>query len=434
MEPAVPSDPLNRERAVPAPGEAAEGGTRREGPSVAARDAARAGLYVHVPFCATRCTYCDFATDTLTRPALERYLASIERECAAREAEAASVVFTSVFFGGGTPSSLSSRHFRQVWGAIRRHFTIADDAEITLEANPESVRDALLETWRDCGVGRLSMGAQTFDDAELRTLGRIHGAARPEEALRRARVFGFERLSLDLMFGFPGNDAAAWARTLDRALALEPEHLSAYCFIPEPGTPLGHAVLEGHVALPAPEAQADQYEQLHAAVEGAGLAAYETSNFCRPGGEARHNLVYWLRRPYLGLGPSAHGLLGGRRYGNRRDLLPWANALDPGRPADDGAEREDERAEGLEIVMLGLRLCSGLRAADYPAAAWARVMAAHGPALERAIATGRLERTDAGFRVPRGLRFVVDDVIAWIAAEAERTPRRGELTGHPSPP
>jgi oxygen-independent coproporphyrinogen-3 oxidase len=395
-------------------------GGLQEGPSEAARDAARAGLYVHVPFCATRCTYCDFATDTLTRPALERYLDAIERECAAREATAADLRFTSVFFGGGTPSALASRHFVRVWNAIRRHFTIAPGAEITLEANPESVRDSLLETWRACGVGRLSMGAQSFDAEELRTLGRIHDAARPGKAVRRARAFGFERLSLDLMFGFPGNEAGAWARTLETALACEPEHLSAYCFIAEPGTPLGHAVIEGGIPLPSPDQQAAQYEQLHTAAEAAGFAAYETSNFCRPGGEARHNLVYWLRRPYVGLGPSAHGLLSARRYGNRRDLAPWALALETGGTVEAEEEGDEARAEALEVVMLGLRLCSGLRAADYSPETWARVERIHGEAIDHAVRTGRLERTAAGVRIPRALRFVADDVIAWIAAASER--------------
>lgn len=391
-----------------------------EGPSAAARDAARAGLYVHVPFCATRCTYCDFATGTLNRPALERYLDAVEADIRLRAPEAADLEFTSVFFGGGTPSVLSSRDFRRVWDALRASFRVTPDAEVTLEANPESVRDSLLETWRSCGVNRLSMGVQTFDPGELRTLGRIHDERKPAEAFARARAHGFARLSLDLMFGFPGHDDAVWARTLDRALALDPEHVSAYCFIPERGTPLGNAVLDGRVPLPAPEAQADQYARLHERLEAGGHAAYETSNFARPGAEARHNLVYWLRRPYAGLGPSAHGLLGGRRYGNVRDLAPWARRLAGGAAAEAESEAHDPAAAALEVVMLGLRLCSGLWRDDHPAALWREVTARHGAALERAVRTGRLLEAPRGWRIPRGLRFVADDVIAWIAAASER--------------
>jgi putative oxygen-independent coproporphyrinogen III oxidase len=415
MEPVVPPDSLTRDPATAA-GPA-------EGPGDAARDAARAGLYVHVPFCTTRCTYCDFATDTFSRVRLERYLDGLDAEFARRAPDADGIRFTSVFFGGGTPSTLASRHFRRVWKGLRDHFTIDAGAEITLEANPETVRDPLLEAWADCGVNRLSMGVQSFDPAELRTLGRIHDALRPGEAVARARAHGFKRLSLDLMFGFPGHTGECWARTLDSALALEPEHLSAYCFIPERGTPLGNAVLDGRIPLPAPEAQADHYEQLHAAVEAFGYAAYETSNFCRPGGEARHNLVYWLCRPYLGLGPSAHGFAGGARYGNTRDLMPWADALSAGDPLEDEVERPNSATAALELLMLGLRLCSGVHERDYPASLWASVRERHGHALEAAVATGRLERTTAGWRIPRSLRFVADDVIAWIAAAEPVAPR-----------
>jgi oxygen-independent coproporphyrinogen-3 oxidase len=413
VEPAVQPDSLIRARLRPDAGDA-------EGPSAAARTEARAGLYVHVPFCTTRCTYCDFATGTLSRPALERYLDAIESDIRARAPGVAGLEFTSVFFGGGTPSALASRHFQRVWDVLRASFRIADDAEVTLEANPESVRDTLLETWRACGVNRLSMGVQTFDPGELRTLGRIHDSNRPGEAFAQAKAHGFERLSLDLMFGFPGHQAGTWERTLQRALELEPEHVSAYCFIPERGTPLGNAVLDGNVALPAPEVQAEQYDRLHEVLNAAGYAAYETSNFARPGGEARGNLVYWLRRPYLGLGPSAHGLVEGRRYGNVRDLAPWASGLATGAVAESETEPHDPASAALEIVMLGLRLCSGLWREDYPADAWADVLRRHGTALDAAVRTGRLIVDLRGYRIPRSLRFVADDVIAWIAAESER--------------
>lgn len=425
MEPPVPPDPLSRAAGSAAPA---------EGPSAVARDAARAGIYLHVPFCTTRCTYCDFATGTLSRPALERWLDGIERDIRVRAAAAADREWTSVFFGGGTPSVLASRQFRRVAGALRVAFRLAPGAEVTLEANPESVRDPLLETWRECGVNRLSIGVQSFEPDALRLLGRIHDERRPAEAFARARAHGFERLSLDLMFGFPGHGAAAWNRTLDQALALAPEHLSAYCFIPERGTPLGNAVLDGRVPLPSPEAQADLYALLHERLETAGFAAYETSNFARPGAEARHNLVYWLRRPYVGLGPSAHGLLNGRRYGNVRDLAPWARMLAAGMAAEGESEAHQPAAAALEVVMLGLRLCSGLWRADHPEALWREVTARHGAALERAVRTGRLLEEPRGWRIPRALRFVADDVIAWIAAASERSEAPADLTRAGPPP
>ena len=377
---------------------------------------------MHVPFCAVRCTYCDFSTGSLSAPAVERYLGAMCREADARAAVASGRVFHSVFFGGGTPSALPAAAFRRLWRTLVGRFAVARDAEITLEANPESVRDDRLEAWTACGVNRLSFGAQSFDPGELRALGRVHTAERPADAVALARAHGVQRLSLDLMFGFPGHTLASWARTLDRVLALELEHVSAYCFIPEPGTPLGDAVAAGTAVLPDDDEQAAAYERLDATVGEHGYACYETSNFCRPGGEARHNLVYWLRRPYLGLGPSAHGLWDGRRYGNAYAFGAWAAALERGERPEVEAEAETRESRAREIVMLGLRLACGLHAADYAPAAWRDVAQRYGRAFDRALASGRLERCARGLRIPSRLRFLADDVIARIEADAARAP------------
>ncbi len=399
------------------------GGTHAaaDGPCEAARAEARTGLYVHVPFCATRCTYCDFSTGALSAAALERYLRALEREVVRRAPAAAGARFTSVFFGGGTPSSLSSRDFGRVGSLLRGHFAIARDAEITLEANPESVRPALLDAWAAAGVNRLSMGAQSFHADELERLGRIHDASRPARALELARAHGFRRLSLDLMFGFPGHTVARWTATLETALDCDPGHLSAYCFIPESGTPLGDAVARGAAELPLPEVQAECYALLTARLARAGYGCYETSNFCRPQEEARHNLVYWLRRPCLALGPSAHGYWGGARYGNHRALAHWAAALEADRLPVAEVEPECESSMAEEIVMLGLRLGSGLQPADYPEPEWRAVARRYGEALVAARRAGRIQPSDSGWRIAARHRFLADDVIGWIAARAERT-------------
>lgn len=390
-----------------------------DGPGVAARAAARAGLYVHVPFCATRCTYCDFSSGKLSSEALERYLAGIEHEAAMRAPAADGLMFHTVFFGGGTPSALPSRAFARVWRAITQSFAIAPGAEITLEANPESVRPALLEAWAAAGVNRLSMGAQSFDAEELALLGRIHDAARPAAAMAQARGFGFRRLSLDLMFGFPGHTEQRWRDTIERALEIGTEHLSAYCFIPEAGTLLGDAALQGARALPSPEAQADLYEQLVTRLAHAGHGCYETSNFCRPGAEARHNLVYWLRRPYGALGPSAHGFLGGERYANHYGLVPWVRALESATLPEESREQESEASTTQEIVMLALRLGTGYQPADHAPEMTGAMKRRYGAAFAEALATGRLERCGDGVRVPPRHRFVADDVIAWIDARVD---------------
>ena len=415
-------------------------GLALEGPSPAARAEARRGLYVHVPFCATRCSYCDFSSGSLSATALERYLEGMEREVALRAPSVAGQVFSSVFFGGGTPSALSARHFRRLGQALRSNFAIAPGAEITLEANPESVRPALLEAWREAGVNRLSMGAQSFVPAELERLGRLHDAERPAAAIAAARAHGFRRLSLDLMFGFPGHTEQTWRHTLERALEIRTEHLSAYCFIPEPGTPLGNAALSGAAPLPGPEEQAEHYALLTETLAAAGLGCYETSNFCRPGAEARHNLVYWLRRPYLGLGPSAHGLLNGVRYGNHYALERWASELALGRQPQSETEPESPERAASECVMLALRLSTGLKFADYPRPLARAIERRYAGAFDHAVAIGRLASAPGTLRIAATHRFVADDVIAWIEARAERpgvdSAPRGSvpLLACPSPP
>ena len=399
---------------------APEAGWAAPSPSRHAREEARAGLYVHVPFCAVRCTYCDFSSGSLSAAAVERYLEAMAREAGLRAPSVGHLRFTSVFFGGGTPSALSARHFRRLWATLNRHFTLEPAAEVTLEANPESVRPALLEAWAEAGVNRLSMGAQSFDPRELEMLGRIHSAARPAEAVALARAHGFRRLSLDLMFGFPGHDPERWRATIEAALELDPGHLSAYCYIPEPGTPLGDAVGRGEQRLPEPEVQADMYDVLALHLGAAGYRCYETSNFCRPNEEARHNLVYWLRRPYLGLGPSAHGLWGEERYGNFYAMARWAGALEARVPPESEREVESERSLAQEIVMLGLRLAAGVDPADHSERIWLMVERRYRRAFERAQASGRLERTErGGVRIPPRFRFVADDVVARVEADAE---------------
>jgi oxygen-independent coproporphyrinogen III oxidase len=419
LEPHLPVDPLS------------DGA-----PSAAIRDAARVGLYVHVPFCARRCSYCDFSSDELRVPAVERWAAALEREIARRAPSAAGTEFSSLFFGGGTPSAIAPAVFTRVMRALRAAFRLAPDAEVTLEANPESVRPERLDAWAAGGVRRLSMGAQSFEPGELATLGRIHPAARPAEAFALARAHGFTHLSLDLMFGFPGHTDAHWAATLERALALAPEHLSAYCFIPEAGTALGDATLTGRAPLPAPEEQAERYAAFVASAARAGLARYETSNAARPGAESRHNLTYWLRRPYLGLGPSAHGLWEGTRYANHHATERWAESLERGEPCEAEREAETDASVADEALLLGLRLDCGLQPGDHPAAARAALRARHGRALEEAVACGRLERAGEGWRVPPALAFVADEAIAWVAARAAAgfdSPEPCSVTSRPCP-
>lgn len=387
------------------------------GPGPRARDEARCALYVHVPFCAVSCPYCHFSKTGLSRAAVERYLVALEREIALRAPLASGHAFSSVFFGGGTPSALGSWAFDRMWNALKGAFTIAPSAEITLEVNPESMGPRLLETWARAGVNRLSFGVQSFVPSELAALGRMHDEHRAAEAFALARAHGFQRLSLDLMFGYPGHTAAHWTRSLDAALALEPEHLSAYGFIPEPGTPTGDAVERGEAHMVAPELEASFHAEADARFTAAGLALYETSNWSRPDAESRHNLTYWLRRDHLALGPSAHGLWQGVRRANSHHLADWAQALESG--ADPATlERDTPASRADETVMLALRLGSGLVLADLPTAHRHELELRYGAAFEAGEAQGRLIRTPGGWCIPREHRFVADDTLAWLAVRA----------------
>jgi oxygen-independent coproporphyrinogen-3 oxidase len=375
---------------------------------------------VHVPFCAVRCTYCHFSTATFESGLLERWLGAIEREAALRAPAAEGIAFTSLYFGGGTPSAISARHFARLHHAIASHFTLAPDAEVTLEANPESVRPALLDAWAEAGVNRLSLGAQSFEPSDLTLLGRVHDEHRPAAALALASSHGFERLSLDVMFGYPGHTRAAFARTLETALAQPIEHLSAYSFIADRGTPLGDAVHEGRAREADDEQQAHMYAAYLDAAASAGMRPYETSNVSRPGAESRHNLTYWLRRDYLALGPSAHGLWRGERYANLWSTHEWAAALEAACTPEASREPQSERSLAEEILMLGLRLGSGLRLADYSAGERAVLERCFGEALADAVRERRIQRTEDGWRLAPEHRFVADDAIAWVLARADR--------------
>lgn len=389
-----------------------------DGPARRARDEARQALYVHVPFCAAPCPYCHFSKEHLSGAAVERWLAALELEAARWAPHASGERFSSLFFGGGSPSAIGPRQFQRAWRIVTSHFTLSPGAEVTLEANPETVKPGLLDAWAAAGVNRLSMGVQSFVPEELASLGRLHDEHRPGEAFALARAHGFQRLSLDLMFGYPGHTAERWARTLEAALALAPEHISAYGFIPEADTPLGDAVADGTAHTVAPELEAELHAQADARFAAAGLAPYETSNWSRPDAESRHNLTYWLRRDYLALGPSSHGLWRGVRYANARALGDWAARLESG--ADPAPEREQETAEtrAEETLLLGLRLASGLQPADLTEPHRGELHARYGAAFAAAVSAGRLEAFPDGWRIPAGHRYVADDTIAWLAVRA----------------
>ncbi|MBI4729985.1 MAG: radical SAM family heme chaperone HemW [Acidobacteria bacterium] len=356
------------------------------------------GVYVHIPFCPYKCPYCDFNVHVGASAAeVGAYLDALAREAewwAARHGPFPAA--GSLYLGGGTPTMVDPGLLAGAVARIRGVLPLAPGAEVSVEANPETVTAGGLAALRAAGANRLSVGAQSFSRPVLAALGRRHSPEDVRRAVRAAREAGFADVSLDLIYGGPGEDAAAWRESLGEALALAPEHLSCYALTIERPTALGHAVATGRMAAPDDEDQASKLEAALDVLQGAGYRHYEISNWARPGRESRHNLVYWTQGEYLGLGAGAHSHIAGVRFWNRK--LPRAYAADP-RAARAGEERLDPAARAEEWLQLRLRLIEGVDLAE-ARARLGRDLRADAEVLREAglvrVAGGRLTLTRRG--------------------------------------
>jgi putative oxygen-independent coproporphyrinogen III oxidase len=316
------------------------------------------GVYVHVPFCAHRCDYCDFATWTDRAHLMGDYVDACVVDLRRRYAGNALPPATSVFFGGGTPSLLPSELLVRVLDAIPR----VEGAEVTVECNPDSVDAAKLTAYRAAGVDRLSFGVQSSRAHVLAALGRTHDRDNVARSIAMAREAGFERVSVDLIYGTPGETIDDWNRTLDDVLALEPDHVSAYALTVEPATPLGKLVAAGASPAPDDDDQADKYAIVDARLGDAGFEWYEISNWARPGQECRHNLLYWTGGDYLAIGCAAHGYTAGRRWWTVRTperYIEQVAAGDDTRGTEAGSETLTASARAEESFALAIRLRGG---------------------------------------------------------------------------
>ena len=345
------------------------------------------GLYIHVPFCASKCAYCDFYSLAGSDALMDDYVSALCAQLDAFAERAAGYVVDTLYFGGGTPSYLGAGRLVRLLDAVRRLYHVAPDAEITLEANPDSVGEWFGEL-RAAGFSRVSLGAQSFDDALLKAVGRVHSAAQTAQAVETLRRAGFRNISLDLIYGLPGETAESWRRSVENAVALSPEHLSCYGLKVEPGTPLSR---RKGLGLPDDEAQADFYLWAADALSGRGYRQYEVSNFAKPGYESRHNLKYWTLGEYLGFGPGAHSDFGGVRFAWARDL----GAFVRGDWTLSESSRIAPRERAREKLMLGLRTSDGVALSDMEAG-FARQCAEAGYAVADG---GRFRLTPRGFLV-----------------------------------
>lgn len=364
------------------------------------------GIYIHVPFCATRCGYCDFNTYTPAElgganPA--GWLAAVRLELALAAAQVGPRLVDTVFVGGGTPTMLGGDGLAAVLDAVRDHFALAADAEVTTEANPESSSPALFARLRAAGYTRISLGMQSAAPHVLAVLDRVHSAGRAPAAALEARAEGFDHVNLDLIYGTPGETDDDLRRSVEVAMSAGVDHVSAYALVVEDGTALARRVRRGEVPAPDNDVLAERYELLDAQLSAAGLRWYEVSNWSRPGGECRHNLGYWDGGQWWGAGPGAHGFFGSTRWWNIKHPNAYAQALAEGKLPIADSEDLDETARHTEDVMLRLRLRSGLPMAVLSADERRRAEVAVGDGLV-SRADDRLVLTDSG-------RLLADAVV-----------------------
>jgi oxygen-independent coproporphyrinogen-3 oxidase len=374
------------------------------------------GIYIHIPFCSHICPYCDFATYAGKEPLIPRYVDALAADLARQAEGVRDREIVSVFLGGGTPSLLDGDQMRRILDACRDHYRLVTDCEISVETNPNSLTEEKLLGYRAAGVNRLSIGAQTLDRKGLRRLGRQHEADDVLAALEAARAAGFERISIDLIFGWPGQTLDSWRHDLETLLAspVGPNHLSLYSLIVEPGTPYADMQARGILPIPDDDATADMYELAVALLREAGWTHYEIANWTRdPGHWSRHNALYWQHGDYLGVGAGAHGHLDGTRTMNH--LLPetWVTAVASGEPTASNTEAIDPGTSITETLLMGLRLLrAGIGDAAFEGRHGVSLRALAGDEIDRMTEIGLIEPTEAGIRLTERGALLSNEVIA----------------------
>jgi oxygen-independent coproporphyrinogen-3 oxidase len=385
-------------------------------------------LYMHIPFCALKCSYCDFNSYASLEELVEPYVDALIAEMDGWSGFAGERAAATVFFGGGTPSLLPIDQVGRIVSAARERFAVEPDAEVTLEANPGTVDPAYLRRLLALGVNRLSLGIQSFHDDELAALDRIHSVAEAEEAYRWAREAGFERINLDLIYGLPEQPMERWQASLNRAVELGPDHMSLYALTVEEGTKLAYDIDRGRAPEPDGDAQAAMYEWSQGRMAEAGYGQYEISNWARPEQECRHNLVYWRNGDWLGLGAGAHSHVGGTRFANvyspKRyvDLVRETSAAGAPDAADFAAPLKsmrqvsyvEEPAPELaraDTLIMGLRLNEGVSLAEFRRRFDEAAEDAYAATFAELTELGLLERVDERLRLTDRGRLLANEVF-----------------------
>ena len=381
-----------------------------------------AGVYIHIPFCRSRCSYCDFATGMFEGALAGRYVAAVISEIRSWcEVEACSP-FDTIYFGGGTPSLLTPAQIESILTALRSRFEIVKGAEITLEINPgdggatTAARQQNFSELRRLGVNRASFGAQTFDDRDLKQLGRTHSADDISKTFQQLRDAGFANLNFDLIAGLPGQTLSGWQRNLEQALALRPEHLSLYLLDVHEGTPLADQIRTGMRPKPDDDLAGEMYAFMIEQVCAAGYEHYEISNFCLPGFASRHNTKYWEGVPYYGFGNSAHSYDGQRRrWANERDTMKYVRMIEKAESPIGERTNLDEEEARSESIFLGLRLMRGIDLKNYQARFGRDLREQYNGELDRLCEAGLIEIDEDLLKLTTRGALLSNEVFAALA-------------------
>jgi oxygen-independent coproporphyrinogen-3 oxidase len=382
-----------------------------------------AGLYVHIPFCLRKCRYCDFySISDLSQTS--GFLAALKQEMQLNSGTP--LVFDTLYIGGGTPSVLAPEAIGQIIETASRYFSIAFDAEITLEVNPGTVTFDNLSEYRKFGVNRLNIGVQSFDDNNLRFLGRLHSGSDARLSIEWARRAGFDNIGLDLIFGLPGQDKTNWLGDLTAAVDIEPEHLSCYMLTCEPGTPLGRDVKTGRIRLAAEGVVLDLFNTTIHFLTARSFLHYEVSNFARMAGPnheprtSRHNLKYWTFAPYIGLGPSAHSFIEPERYWNHRSVATYVRQIKAGRSAMAKKESLTKEQMMIEAIYLGFRTARGIDLDEFQAKSGINFTQTFDKTIAEFETRGMIKMNEGHCALTRkGLLFIDSIASMFICQEVE---------------
>lgn len=414
------------------------------------------GIYVHIPFCETKCPYCDFNTYSGIEKLMPPYVDALCEEMRRWGELIPGTSASTIFSGGGTPSYIPANDMARLMRSLAEAFPVEKSAEVTLEANPGDVTRAKAESWLESGFNRVSMGIQSFDDGLLEMLGRRHDSAEAKRSFNALREAGFENRSLDLMFGLPGQSLQQWTDSMQQALDLEPDHVSLYGLQLEAGTPLEADVRLGRTARPDDDLAADMYLAAEETFDEAGFRHYEISNWALAGRESRHNLVYWENGPYLGFGPGAHSSLFGHRFANtrsprwymrslgvepaesdlptifqssppKRSVLPDSATGPLRKMAESGpvdfVEETTLQLELAETMMMGLRLDTGVTAESFEARFGKKLRHIFASEIESLTGEGMLEEDSEGIRLTSRGRLLGNEVFERFVTASENASR-----------